>query len=614
MTDFQFASPTYLALLLALPALRILLGRMDQDAYTRLLRFLSEANLDQLLLTKGALRDKGKKWAFWLGLGFLVLALARPQANPSVEEVRSSGLDIYVLLDVSRSMDAEDVAPSRLKKAKRTIQHLTERLAGDRIGIIAFANSAILISPLTNDYSIIDSYLQNTDTSLVPSQGTNIGHALETAKEAMSRGAKAPGSDEERSNIFVVMSDGEDHGESDLSVADHIHKDGGLIFSIAFGTEKGVPIPVRDEKGELRGYKKDPAGTPVLTAVKTGVLQDVAKRGGGHFYFSTLDEGEVEDILARVNNGKRGAFTSIKTVVYDELFWIFLLPSLIFLLFSFLPLRSLASSLLSFVKAIKPRLSRKAKTATAALFFIFTCQGSAQAGPLSMFWDKERRASEESGELAREKKFSEAADALKELQAENPDGSEVNYNIGTYLLQDKKGRLGREQLSHLRNADGIVRDLAQFNTAGSFALEGKKPEARAAYAELLHRLQTKQKRSAQEDLLLEQARRNVARLADPNEQPPPQQDKSDSQQQQGSGGQDNKNQDDKKQQGGQGQGDSKDQKKDQENKGDQGKQPENDKKDDKKNEGQGEDQKKDESKTDQDKNKEDQGDKEKQEG
>ncbi len=532
MIDFRFLNPEYLLLLLLLPAAGLILSRINSRARNRLLKFLSEPNLNQLLLTKGSFKDRGKTLSFWLGLALLIIAFARPQANPTVEEVQSTGLDIYVLLDVSRSMDVEDIAPSRIKKAKKTVQHLTARLSGDRVGIIAYANSAVLITPLTSDYSIIDSYLKNIDTSIIPSQGTNLGGALEVASKAMERGAKSAGSEQDRSNIFIIMSDGEDYGDSDLSIVDVIRKSGGLIFSIAFGTERGAPIPLRDEKGELRGYKTDPAKNPVVSAMKPKVLQDVANRGGGHFYFSTLGETEVEDLLARVGDAQRGSFAVIKTTVYEEWFAYFLVPAVLFLLFSFVPFlsifeRGLKVKKFPFLERFRPNI-----TASRALpFLIVMTANTAQAHPLSFLWTKEKTASEESRELAKQKKYSEAVDALKGLQAENPDSAELNYNIGTYMLQEQKHSLGREQLSRLRSAEMNARGPALFNTGGSFALEGKKEGARAAYAELLQLLSRKEKLTEEEAKILAQARRNVARLADQAHQPHQQKDQSQQQEQ-----------------------------------------------------------------------------------
>lgn len=526
MNDFRFYSPEILLLVLALPLLKFALAHLEKGARNRLLKFVADENLSRLLISKGRLKDKGKLFAYWIGLALLIVAAARPQANPKVEEVQSTGLDIYVLIDVSRSMDAEDVAPSRLMKAKKTVQHLTSRLSGDRVGIIAYANSAILITPLTSDYSIIDSYLKNLDSSLIPSQGTNLQSALEVAKEAMARGAAKSG-ENERSNVFIVMSDGETHGESDLQVVDEIRASGGIIFSIAIGTERGAPIPLRDEKGELRGFKTDLSKNTVVSPMNPVVLQELATRGGGHFYFSTLDEAEVEDILARVGDAQRGNFALIRTTVYEELFLFVLSPGVLLLLFSYLTIQNALLPLHTIFR-IRKSAKRKSKTAASLALFILS-SGSADAGTLSFLKTKEKVVSEESQKLEKEKKFDQAVDLLKGLQAENPDSADLNYNIGTYQVLENKHSQGREQLNRLRSADPKLRLQGLFNIGGSYALEGKKEEARSAYAELISLLRKKEKLSNKEAELLDLAKKNVNRLADPAQQPNPQQDKSENQ-------------------------------------------------------------------------------------
>lgn len=627
MNDFRFFSPSLLLLLALLPVARFVLGRIDKGARNRLLRFVADANLEKLLVSKGTLSDRGKRAAFWAGLALAILAAARPQANPTVEEVQSSGLDIYVLMDVSRSMDAEDIAPSRLLKAKKTVQHLTARLAGDRVGVIAYANSAVLITPLTSDYSIIDSYLKNIDTSLIPSQGTNLGSALEVAKDAMERGAKAKGEEGDRSNIFVVLSDGEDHGDSDLSIVDEIRKNGGLVFAIAFGTERGAPIPLRDEKGELRGFKTDLAKNTVVSPMKPQVLKEVANRGGGTFYFSTYEEAEVEDLLARVGDAQRGSFAVIHTTVYEELFPWFLAPALALLLFSFVSLRALAGGRLPGLKDLKAmRSGVKPAVKQLALLVAFLplalAAGEARAHPLSFLWTKEKNASEESRALAKEKKYDEAVNVLKGLQAENPDNADLAYNMGTYMVLNQKHSDGREQLKRLASAEPRLRLPGLYNAAGSYALEQNKAGARAEYAELIQLLSRREKLSDSEAKLLADAKRNVARLADPNQQPPPQQDKSenksnsDQNKQENKGGSQGQN-DQKKQEGKENKsGDDKkddkggDDKKDNKGKGDDGKNKEDKKDKDKENkeDGEGKDEKKDSEK------KGDEGKEEKKEG
>jgi hypothetical protein len=164
-----------------------------------------------------------------------------------------------------------------------------------------------------------------------------------------------------------------------------------------------------------------------------------------------------------------------------------------------------------------------------------------RADPLALLWDEQRRASEASEALAADGKPGEAADRLKALLAENPDSPEVNYNLGTYLLQDKKLEEGREQLGRLAEKDGPHQAFARYNIAGSYALEKKKDEARAAYAGLIRDLTRKSERTEAEEALLRAARENLARLADPSQDQ--QQNQQPQDQQGGGGGQDQKKND-----------------------------------------------------------------------
>ena len=604
MEDFRFANPEFLFGLLLLPLLYGALGQLGRNARERLLRFVAEANLRALLREKGGRSSRLKTFFFWAGLAFLILALARPQANPITEEMEGTSLDIYVLLDVSRSMDAEDIAPSRLKKAKREIQSLMSLLAGDRLGLIAFAGSAVIVSPLTSDYEVVKSFLQNVDTNLIQNQTTDIQGALTTAEEAMKRGAERAGDGQARTNVFVVMSDGEDQAsDPDYSVVNKIKDGGGTIFTIAFGTEAGAKIPVRGEAGQLRGYKRSRLnGQEVTTTVATKSLQEIASRGGGQFYFSTQDEGEVRDILNRMQNMQRSGAASLRARVYQEYFGPVLALGLLLVALSFLSVRALVARL--------PGGGRKAGAAAWAALIgagLLGAASPAEAAWLSFLWDKEHRAAEKAAGLAAAGKADEAVDSLKGLLAENPESAPLNYNVGTYYLNGKKAKEGREQLERLRSSDSSLKYRGLFNIAGSYAEEQKKDEARATYAELIAGLAAREKLNPEETQLLDMAKKNLARLSDPNQPPPKQDQKQDQQnqdqkqdQQQGDGqkqpksgeGKSGENKDQKDQQDPKGNKDNKDGKKpeDQKDKKDQGK----DGKDSEKKDGkEGQDQKKD---------------------
>lgn len=584
MDDFRFANPKYLLLLLGLAVVYLLLQRLRSAGRQRLLRFVAEENLKHLLVSTGSIRESGKRFALWLGLAFMVLALARPQANPTMEDVEGMSLDIYVLLDVSRSMDAEDIAPSRLRKAKRSVQHLMELLSGDRLGVIGFAGSSALLVPLTSDYEIVRSVLQNVDTSVIPTQGTDIGGALELAKSAMERGAQVVGTNGgARTNIFLILSDGEDHGEKNLAVADSIRNEGGIIFSIAYGTEKGVPIPVRNDRGELMGYKRDGKGNTVISTVQPKALSEVAQRGGGQFYHSTLEEQEIEDILARVQTAQRSGAITTKARIYEELYGYLLLISLACLLYSFVSVRSLWQK-------------SGARWSRLALLPLLLLPTHANANPLSFLWNKEKRIGVQSQELSQEGKPEAAADQLKVLQAENPDSSAVNYNLGTYLLEAKKLEEGREQLGRVAKDKNYFQAEALYNLAGSYMLEKKRPQAIASYADLIRRLEQKKPLIEKEKEILKKARESFAHLSQEEQKNPQQQQGQDQQKQQGQDGNQDKKDQQQQQQGKGGEGDKKE-----DSKGD-GKEKKDEKKDgeDKKQEkenkpGEGKDEKKDES-------------------
>lgn len=495
MQDFRFAQPEFLLLLLGIPVLAYLSKRFTARANEILREFINTDNLSTLI--KGNTTGIWFQRFFLLGLFFSLIALSRPQANPEIEELPGASLDIFVLLDVSQSMDAEDMAPSRLKKAKRSIDTLLEQLSGDRVGLIAFAGSAVTVSPLTADYEVLRTFLEQVDSTLIQNQGTNFEVALLEAQNAMKRGAENQGSAGPRSNIFIVMSDGEDHQTSDLGIVKEIRESGGVVFSIAYGTESGAKIPIRDNKGYLKGEKRDALGNTVITKVQTKNLQEIAREGGGEFYYSTSAEQEIPDILKRIQGMDRNEAAIMKAKIYQEYF---IYPlTLAFLCF-----------MAPFYGALFPS-SKKALSAWMVSLFLLDAP-QAEAGLRDWFKNKDKKISEESQSLAQEGKTEEAAQRLKESLAENPDDPTLNFNLGTYLVQSKQKEEGRKQLERLSETSSSISPLAHFNLAGSYAQEGKAGLARKHYAQALQQLATKPQLSADEEQLIAMTRKNLAHL------------------------------------------------------------------------------------------------------
>lgn len=255
---------------------------------------------------------------------FLIIALARPQLGAKTEQVKSEGIEIIFAIDVSESMMAEDVKPNRLEQVKAEMSRLIDLMPGNKIGIVAFAGSANLLSPITNDPSALKMYLESLSTNSVSSQGTNFEEALKTAKEAFDRGGATTDETHRVTRMILVASDGEDHEPNALKYADEITKQGIVIFGLAYGTEKGGTIPVRDGMGFLKGYKKDRQGQVVLTTVKGDALKELARMGKGSFYFASFGGNHLKQIAEDVNRLEKTQFDSTVATQYEEKFQIFI--------------------------------------------------------------------------------------------------------------------------------------------------------------------------------------------------------------------------------------------------------------------------------------------------
>lgn len=254
-----------------------------------------------------------------------VLAWARPQAGKGQSEVKSEGVEVMLLVDVSQSMLAEDVRPSRLEHAKKEMIRFLDMLSGDKVGLVAFAGSAVLLSPLTVDKSALKMYVEGLSPNTVESQGTEIGKALQEAKEAFRRGGTESDEQSRVTKVIVVISDGEDHEEGTEKIAKDLTEDGVRIFTMAFGTEAGGKIALRDARGVLRDYLKDGSGQVVTSQVKGDFLRKVAEAGQGSFYHVTFGGSQMNALKEDLDRLEKAEFDTLLSTNYEEWFqWVLL--------------------------------------------------------------------------------------------------------------------------------------------------------------------------------------------------------------------------------------------------------------------------------------------------
>jgi Ca-activated chloride channel family protein len=268
---------------------------------------------------------------YYLSFVFVCLALARPQLGSSLQATKSLGVELIIALDVSESMLAEDNKPSRLQFAKSEINRLVDRLGGDNLGLVAFAGSAFLVSPITTDKGAIKLFLDGLSPLSVSSQGTNVAEALKSASEAFERGGRE-GEDgvQKPTRVVLVASDGEDHEEGAIKLAKDLASKGVRIYAWGFGTEKGAPIPRRDEFGNLRDYKKDPSGRVIVSTAKDKFLRDLAAAGQGVYVHAFFGGNAPETLEKALNQLQKTEFETQTSMMYDEKFQIPLAIALLF--------------------------------------------------------------------------------------------------------------------------------------------------------------------------------------------------------------------------------------------------------------------------------------------
>lgn len=243
-----------------------------------------------------------------LGLFFLIVSLAGPKIGTEVREVKRRGVDMLIALDLSASMNAEDVRPSRLEKAKFEINRLIERLKGDRVGLIVFTGEAYLQSPMTLDYSALRLFLEIVDTDQMPSSATDFQSAMETALSAFE---SLEENATEAAKVLLIISDGEDHGQSFDESLDNLINNSISIYTLGIGSSEGTTIPLyENESGQLIGYKRDRDGKVVTTALQRDVLRQIAAKGNGNYYEIERGNDGIDAFLARVDELEKGEFSS----------------------------------------------------------------------------------------------------------------------------------------------------------------------------------------------------------------------------------------------------------------------------------------------------------------
>jgi Ca-activated chloride channel family protein len=311
----QWDAPNYFYFLLLIPLMMMGYSFLLVWKRNAKKRFGSPVLLEALAPRHSAFKTHLKFGILLLGISALILAMVNPKMGTELETVKREGVDLVFAVDVSKSMLAEDIAPNRLEKAKRLVSETINKLSGDRVGIIAYAASAVPQLPITTDYESAKMFLQALNTNMLSSQGTAIAEAIELSKTYFDN-------ENQTNRVLCIFSDGEDHEEGGELAAKTAAEEGITIFTVALGTEKGDVIPNK-RNGVTSTFKKDAEGEVVITRMNTTILKEVAENTNGIFLLGDNTSEVVAAITNRLLEMDKAEFEAKQFVRFkDQYQWL----------------------------------------------------------------------------------------------------------------------------------------------------------------------------------------------------------------------------------------------------------------------------------------------------
>ena len=321
----RFAHPEYLYWLALVPLTIVLYWLVGRKRKAAKEKFSTSVMFEKLASESSRMKRSLKIILIVSALCCTIVGLANPQLGMRLEDVKQEGVDIFIALDVSLSMKAEDVKPNRLAKAKYEIGNLINRLGGDRIGLIVFSGESYVQFPLTTDYSAADLFLDVVDVESVPTPGTAIGSAVEQAVKSFNWNAPTK-------KVLVIITDGENNEGDAVAQSEDAAKKGVIIYTIGMGSPAGVPIPIYDANGRQVDFKRDRSGNVVLTKLDEETLEKIATLGNGKYFRGSSTQDELDAIYKDVNALQKSEFGTKQFTDFEDQFQYFIGAALLLLL------------------------------------------------------------------------------------------------------------------------------------------------------------------------------------------------------------------------------------------------------------------------------------------
>lgn len=325
MNVLQFQHPQYFYLFLIIPLIvgLYLLKRMVRK---KAIQNLGAPELVEKLMP---IASKSRPWVKFvlicLAFSAIIIGIVNPMIGSQMENVKKQGVDMMLVLDVSNSMMAQDIKPNRLDRSKMAISNMINKLDDDRVGLIVFAGTAFTQLPLTPDHSAAKMFVNQVNTNTIAQQGTAIGEALQRAV------ASFPPT-EGKNKVIILISDGENHEDDPITVAQEASQNGITIHTIGMGTQAGAPIPVY-EGAHMKNYMRDENGNTVISRFDESLMQKIAAAGNGRFVRASGSDAGLNQIMKEIRKMQDEEYESVSFSHYESKFFIFAAIALFLLVF-----------------------------------------------------------------------------------------------------------------------------------------------------------------------------------------------------------------------------------------------------------------------------------------
>ena len=433
---FRFEDPIYLYLLALIPLLALIRFFMVHQQKKRLRKFGDPELVRQLMPNVSRFRPMVKFYLLLGALALLIVVLARPQLGTRISHEKRTGIETIICMDISNSMLAEDVTPSRLDRAKMMVENLVDHFTNDKIGLIVFAGEAFVQLPITSDYVSAKMFLSSINPSMLSTQGTDIAAAITMASHSFTQ-------EENIGKAIIVITDGEDHEGGALEAAKEAKERGMNTYVLGVGSPNGAPIPTG-----TGDYMKDNSGQTVMSALNEDMCRQLADAGSGAYIHVENNSNAQEQLDNALDKLAKKETSSTIYSDYDEQFQAVAIIVLLLLILEvcILEIKNPMLKNVSLFKRSKRLEVRGERIVSSRLILLLFISLTSYLSPLTTNAQSDRQMIRQGNKLYRKGNVAEAEVSYRKAVERNERNAQANYNLGNALMGQRKDSLAITQL------------------------------------------------------------------------------------------------------------------------------------------------------------------------